>query len=561
MTFQELGLKTELLQALTVLGFETPTPIQEQSIPQILSSEQDIIALAQTGTGKTAAFSLPILHQIDPDAKEVQTLILCPTRELCLQITRDIMSYTKQLPGVNAVAIYGGDSMTRQMRALAAHPQIVVGTPGRLRDMIKRRKLVIDTIKWLVIDEADEMLNLGFKEELDEILETTPKKKQTLLFSATMAPSIDRIAKQYMHDPLQIQTATRNEGSDNVEHIYYMTHARDRYEALRRVVDMHPSIYGIIFCRTKNETRDIAAKLALHNYSSEAIHGDLSQEQREKVMQRFRKKEIQLLVATDVAARGIDVKELTHVINYNLPDQIENYVHRSGRTGRAHSKGISIALINMREMGRVRAIERHIKKSFEQGTLPSGKEICENRLMHLIDTVEKVHVDEQEIARYLPAIYDKLAHLDREEIIQHFVSYEFNHFLSFYKDAKDLNVAGRAGSREQLEKRSYPDDANVSFSTLSVSLGKKDRFSVKDLFNMINRHSNLRGIKVGNISINPTHTEFEIDKSKEKEVIIAFKKSHIKGKKVTVTPVKHGERSGGGKKKFGHGRRGYNNKR
>jgi ATP-dependent RNA helicase DeaD len=543
-TFAETGLKPSLLMALEELGFETPTPIQAKTIPHLLNSDQDLVALAQTGTGKTAAFSLPVINRIDPELKHVQTIILCPTRELCLQIARDIEKFIKFLDGVNVTAVYGGEYVGKQIKALSKGPQIVVGTPGRVLDLIKRRNLKIDNIQWLVLDEADEMLNMGFKEELDAILSETPADKQTLLFSATMPRSIESIAKKYMRDAYEISAGTKNTGADNVQHLYYLVHARDRYTALRRIADANPNIYSIVFCRTRQETKDVSDKLIRDGYSAEALHGDIAQSQREHVMARFRKKQTQILVATDVAARGIDVDNLTHVINYNLPDKLESYIHRSGRTGRANSSGISIAIAHMKEQYKLRLIERKIGKPFEKGRIPTGKEICEKQLLHLIDTVQKVEVNEGQIAAFMPAIYEKMESMTREELIKHFVSMEFNRFLAFYKDAPDLNVASgrgrdsrdgrdRGNQRERFD-RNAPRNQGGQMPRFRINMGRKHNFSAKDLLGMINNNPSLQRIDIGKIEIKNTNSFFEVDAANGQTIIKCLQKAQHQGIPVVI---------------------------
>ncbi|MEO6132277.1 MAG: DEAD/DEAH box helicase [Saprospiraceae bacterium] len=456
-TFQEMGLKKEILDAIGEMGFETPTSIQDKAIPVILSSAQDIIGRAQTGTGKTGAFGLPILQKLNLKSEHVQALILCPTRELCIQITKEIQNYAKNLLNVRIIPVYGGSSMDTQVYGLKQKAQIVVGTPGRTLDLVNRKKLKLDELQWLVLDEADEMLSMGFKDDMDAILATTPKEKQTMLFSATMPHEIMRIVKTYMKDAVEIAAEQIQTGADNVTHHYYEVQARDRYVALKRIIDMQPEIYAIVFCRTRAETKEIAEKLSSEGYNSDALHGDLSQQQREYTLGRFRTKTLQLLIATDVAARGLDVTDLTHVINYNLPDDPDTYIHRSGRTGRAHRKGISITIINSRENNRIRDLERRVGKSFERKKVPTGKEICEKQLFHLVEKVENVEVEEKQITEFLPVIFNKLAWLDREELIKRFVSIEFNRFLAYYKNAQDINVDHKsreqgAGSRDRGDR-------------------------------------------------------------------------------------------------------------
>lgn len=454
-----MGLKKEILDAIGEMGFETPTSIQDKAIPVILTSTKDIIGRAQTGTGKTGAFGIPILQKLNLKSEHVQAIILCPTRELCIQITKEIQNFAKNLLNVRVIPVYGGASMDTQVYALKQKAQIVVGTPGRTLDLINRKKLKLEEIQWVVLDEADEMLSMGFKDDMDAILATTPKEKQTLLFSATMPHEIMRIVKTYMKDPIEIAAEQIQTGADNVTHHYYEVQARDRYVALKRIIDMQPEIYAIVFCRTRAETKEIAEKLSAEGYNSDALHGDLSQQQREYTLGRFRTKTLQLLIATDVAARGLDVSDLTHVINYNLPDDPDTYIHRSGRTGRAHRKGISITIINSRENNRIRDLERRVGKPFERKKVPTGKEICERQLFHLVEKVENVEVEEKQIAEFLPVIFNKLAWLDREELIKRFVSVEFNRFLAYYKNAQDINIDHRKpdSSRSDRSDRGRSD--------------------------------------------------------------------------------------------------------
>ena len=526
--FDSMGLSPEILHGLEDLNFKIPTPIQSEAIPSALNSSRDILGFAQTGTGKTAAFALPILQQLDPTQRRVQALILCPTRELCMQITRDIKHFAKYLPQAKAVAIYGGSSMYQQVKNLQNGAQIAVGTPGRVMDLVKRGKLVLNDIQWLVLDEADDMLDKGFKEDLDTILDTTPEEKQTLLFSATMSSWIQKVAQQRMHNPKEIRVAAQNQGADDVEHKYVTVHARDRYAALRRLLDVNPDVYGIVFCRTRRDTKQVAAKLIEDNYSAQAIHGDISQNERSDAMARFRDKQIQILVATDVAARGIDVNDLTHVINYELPDSIEIYVHRSGRTGRAGKKGISLTIIHMRDRGKLRRIESLMKKKFSEMEVPKGKEICEAQLMSLVHKIKTTDVDMENLEKYLPAIYDELSGLTYEELIQHFVSVEFNRFLKHYSNVKDISTQrghdrggydpgygrrGRNGRRDGHRDtgRYKQDKKNVKFKAYKVNFGKKDGFGPKALFEMINKNQSLKGIEIGGINVQSHATNFEAD--------------------------------------------------
>lgn len=515
--FSKMGLTDQIVQAIGELGFEEPTPIQADAIPHLLSSAQDLIASAQTGTGKTAAFGLPTIQFIDSDDPSTQALVLAPTRELCLQIAKDLTAYAKYTEGVKVAAVYGGASIENQIRALKKGAQIVAATPGRAKDLIGRGKLRLGNVRRLILDEADEMLSMGFQDELNAILEETPEEKQTLLFSATMSKEILRITKKYMQDPARISVAAMNEGAKNVNHLYYMVQARDRYEVLKRIVDINPNIYGIVFCRTRRETKEVSNKLMQSGYNADALHGDLSQAQRDEVMTRFRNGQLQLLVATDVAARGLDVNELTHVINYNLPDDTEVYTHRSGRTGRAGKKGTSIAIIHTRESRKIRDIERKSKIEFTREKAPGGKEICTKQLYALIDKMEKVEVDEEQIEPFLPEIYRKLEWLDREKLIKHFVSIEFNRFLSYYKGARDINVSEKAVRKEDFSRERGKDynrsgRRRTPFARLHINLGSRDRLSPSRLIGLINEALDSGDAEIGKIEILKKFTFFEIDK-------------------------------------------------
>ncbi|MGG6231151.1 DEAD/DEAH box helicase [Tenacibaculum sp. SDUM215027] len=541
-TFLDLGLQEPINKALTDLGYEKPTVIQEKAIPQIISSSDDLKAFAQTGTGKTAAFSLPIIELADQTSTHTQAIILSPTRELAVQIGKNIEDFSKYLPNLKVATVYGGANIEEQIRKLKKGVQIVVGTPGRTVDLIKRRALKLGNVKWLVLDEADEMLNMGFKDELDQVLEATPNTKQTLLFSATFPREVENIAKNYMTNPIEVTSGQKNQGSDNVSHEYYLVTERTRYPALKRVADLNPNIYGIVFCRTRRETQEVANNLIRDGYNADALHGDLSQAQRDSVMEKFRKKTIQILVATDVAARGLDVNNLTHVINHKLPDQIENYNHRSGRTGRAGNKGISIALVSKKEQGRLRPIERIIKKQFVHTPVPSGKEICQNQLFHLIDKVHNTEVNTDQIEGFLPGIYEKLEDLTREELIQKFVSLEFNTFLSYYENAPDLN---NLSSKDSSRGRSSSENMTRFF----INLGRKDRLNPAKLIGLINDQNIGDKIEIGAIDILDTFSFFEIDKTFEKETLDAFASNDpdFNGRSVNIEITKS-DRSGGGRK-------------
>lgn len=541
MNFSEIGLNSNILKAITDLGFENPTPIQEKAIPFVLFEETDLIALAQTGTGKTAAFGLPVIQKIDENKTQTQSIILCPTRELCLQITKDLESYSKYLKKLKITAVYGGANIQTQIRSLNSGSQIVVGTPGRVIDLINRKKLKLKDVEFVVLDEADEMLNMGFKEDLDTILAETPEEKQTLLFSATMPKEVLKITKDYMFSPKRIEVASRNEGAKNVEHHYYMVNAKDRYKALRRLCDVNPSIYGIVFCRTRRETKDVADKLMQDGYNADAIHGDLSQAQRDHVMNRFRKRNLQILVATDVAARGIDINELTHVINYNLPDDNEVYVHRSGRTGRAGNKGVSIIIAHSREKRKLQSIEKMIKKELILKKVPGGQEICEVQLMSLIDKIVETDVSPH-IEQYLNVIEEKLSHLNKEELLKHFVSAEFNRFLSFYKNAQDLNI-------NTTKDKSNERRAENGFTRFFINLGKTHKLEPQNLIGLINEYTRNRNHIIGKIDIMKNFSFFEVEKSAEKEILEGFSDSQWNGYQLTVEISKPKNDSGKRRKK------------
>jgi len=554
MIFSEIGLNKNIQKAIKDLGFTEPTPIQQEAIPYLISEEKDLIALAQTGTGKTAAFGLPIIEKIEIDRRLPQTIILCPTRELCLQITKDMDSYAKYTKGLKITAVYGGANIQTQIRALNSGSQIIVGTPGRVIDLIKRKKLKLNDIQSVVLDEADEMLNMGFKDDLDTILAETPEEKQTLLFSATMPKEVMRITKNYMFSPKTIEVASRNEGAKNVEHHYYMVNARDRYQALRRICDVNAGIYGIVFCRTRRETKDVADKLMQDGYNADALHGELSQSQRDYVMKRFRQKSIQILVATDVAARGIDINELTHVINYNLPDDNEIYIHRSGRTGRAGNKGISIIIAHSRERRKIQSIEKMLKKELLLKKVPSGEEICEIQLLKLVDKVINTKVGPQ-IEKYIPAINEKLSHLDKEELIKQFVSTEFNKFLAFYKNAGNLNVdpnnkSSRGRDNKRNDSRSSRKNSSSSkrnegsnhaeegYSRFFINLGKQKGMQAQNLIGMINEFTKKRNIPVGKIDIFKNFSFFEIDSEFENTILSSFQGTEWNGERVSVEKSK-----------------------
>ncbi len=536
--YQNDVLIDELKRAISDLGFVKPTPIQEKTVPIILESEHDLIALAQTGTGKTAGFGLPILQQIDTNIKNVQAIVLSPTRELALQIANDLENYSKYLKDIKTVAVYGGSNIEIQMKALKKGAQIVVGTPGRTLDLIKRKSLKINNINWLVLDEADEMLNMGFREELDAILENTPEKKQTLLFSATMPDGVRQIADNYLNEPEEITVAKKNIGAENVEHYCYTVKASNRYLALKRLADYHPNIYGIIFCRTRRETKDVAGRLIDDGYNADALHGDLSQAQRDYVMQRFRTKQLQLLVATDVAARGLDIDELTHIINYNLPDDSEVYVHRSGRTGRAGRKGVSIIITHSREGRKIRDIEKIVGKKFENKKVPQGEEICEKRLYNLMDKIENIVVDEEKISPYLPAIMKKLEWLDRDELLKRFVFVEFERFLDYYKDAKDLNISKNSEKENKKSRSERRKNNKKDYARIYINIGSNNNLKAVNLLGLVNETTNSNDINIGRIDIQRNFSFFEVEKKSAETVVNAFKGRNYGNVKLNVEIAK-----------------------
>ena len=538
-TFEELGVSPEIRKAIEEMGYEHPMPVQEEVIPYLLGNGNDVVALAQTGTGKTAAFGLPLIQKIDIKNRVPQALILCPTRELCLQIAGDLTDYSKYITDLKILPVYGGSSIESQIRSLKKGVHIIVATPGRLIDLMERKVARLETIRDVVMDEADEMLNMGFTDSINAILEQVPEDRNTLMFSATMSPEISRIAKTYLHDAKEITIGTKNEGSKNVHHIAYTVHAKDKYLALKRVVDFYPQIYGIIFCRTRKETQEIADKLIQDGYNADSLHGELSQAQRDLVMQKFRQRHLQLLVATDVAARGLDVNDLTHVINYGLPDDTESYTHRSGRTGRAGKTGVSISIINLREKGKMREIERIIKKKFDLGTLPSGKEICEQQLIKVIDDIEKVKVDEEEIETFLPSIYRKFEWLSKEDLIKRVVSMEFNRFLDYYKNAPEIeqpNAENKKGERKERKERGGERSrkAEKGYTRLFLNLGKTDGFFPNQIIDMINRHIKKERIQIGRIDLMQNFSFFEVIEPQAALVVKALNKTSVNGRKVVV---------------------------
>ncbi len=521
--FEALGLNESIVKAVTALGFESPTEIQEQAIPQLLTGTSDLVALAQTGTGKTATFGLPLTSLIDFNSRDTQAIILCPTRELCMQITRDLQSFTRFINGSNIVAVYGGASIESQTRDIRKGAQIVVATPGRMNDMIDRRRVDLSNVRYAVLDEADEMLNMGFKEDLDTILGQTPKEKNTWLFSATMPNEVLRISKNYMSNPIEITVGSKNAGNANIEHVYYVVNGRDKYATLKRISDTNPDIFAIIFCRTRRETQEIADKLIKDGYNADALHGDLSQSQRDHVMKRFRNSSLQFLVATDVAARGIDVEDVTHVINYDLPDEIENYTHRSGRTARAGKKGISICIITNRDVGKIRAIERIIKQKFSQGKVPTGEEACETQLLGLVKKIHDVEVKESSIEIYLPKVYEALKDLSKEDVIKRFVSSEFNRFLDYYKNAPDLNSSG-GGHRGSVR----------GITKLFINLGELDSLDAQSMKDYIAEVSGIEAKLIENIDVKSSFSFIEVKNEVAEKITSSFKDEKYNNRSVRV---------------------------
>lgn len=554
-TFEELGVSAEIRRAISEMGYEHPMPVQEEVIPYLLGVGNDVIALAQTGTGKTAAFGLPVLQKVNPDNRATQAVILSPTRELCLQIAGDLKEYSRYIDNLHVLAVYGGSSIESQIRSLRKGAQVIVATPGRLIDLMHRGVARLDAVENVVLDEADEMLNMGFTESINEILAGVPAERNTLLFSATMGKEIERIAKSYLHDYKEIVVGSRNEGAENVNHIYYLVHAKDKYAALKRVVDYYPRIYGIIFCRTRLETQEVADHLIRDGYNAEALHGDLSQAQRDLTMQKFRQHHTQLLVATDVAARGLDVEDLTHVINYGLPDDVENYTHRSGRTGRAGKRGTSISIIHLREKGKVRIIEKVIGKKFEVGTLPEPQEICTKQLYKVMDELERIEVNDTEIAPFMPEIFRKLDWLTKEDLIKRIVSREFGHFLRYYADAPVIEQptgrdakdgSGKADGRSHRERRKGGSEgthqAEEGYTRLFINLGKRDNFYAREIINLVNRHVRGAKVEIGRIDLTNNCSFFEVPDADAPLVLSKMKRVKVGDRKVVVD---HAERTDG----------------
>lgn len=558
MTFEELGLNRLIINGISDLGFVAPMPVQERVIPYLIGDKnRDLVALAETGSGKTAAFGLPILNTIDTSRHYIQALVMSPTRELCMQIAKDIQSYGKYMNGMKVVAVYGGENIVTQYKQLDVQPQILVATPGRLVDLIKRGKVHLDSVQTLVLDEADEMLDMGFKEDLEFVLQQMPDEHRSLMFSATMPREIAEIAKTYMHDHEEITIGTRNAGAENVEHIFYMVKSEHRYLALKRIVDINPNIYAIVFCRTRQETKEVADNLIRDGYNADALHGDLTQAQRDTVMERFRNRSLQVLVATDVAARGLDVSDLTHVINYNLPDDIEVYTHRSGRTGRAGKKGISIAIIHQREQYRIHRIEKIIRKEFVRAMVPVGAEICRKQLFHQIQKMENASVDFEQVECFMPEVMAKLSYLTKEEVIERFVSLEFNRFAEYYKGAEDINIKVKTEKNKKADKQSKPEKSGKAEKSgksgkqgkpekaqkkrgksrlvrLKLAFGAKQNATIRSILGIINNYVGDKNVYVGDIEITQKYTFFDVYEDQAERVLNAFSGRKGRGLKIEM---------------------------
>ena len=543
-TFKALGLNDAILQAVTDMGFTAPSEVQEKAIPVLLREETDVVALAQTGTGKTAAFGFPLIQRIDVNNRNTQGLILSPTRELCLQITNELKNYSSHVKGLNTVAVYGGANIQEQARQISRGAQIIVATPGRMQDMMRRNMVDITGIDYCILDEADEMLNMGFYEDITTILADTPKDKKTWLFSATMPKEVARIAKQFMKSPIEITVGTKNMGAENVSHEYYMVNARDRYQALKRLADANPEIFSVIFCRTKRDTQKVAENLIEDGYNASALHGDLSQNQRDLVMKSFRNRQIQMLVATDVAARGIDVDDVTHVINYQLPDEIETYTHRSGRTGRAGKTGISMVIVSKSELRKIRTLEKIINKKFTQKEIPSGMEICEVQLMHLANDIRNTKINE-EINPYLYSINEVLEGLSREEVIKKVFSVEFTRFFNYYQKAKDLNVAVKADLKEESGES----------TRFFINVGGKDGFDWMSLKDFLKETTGL-GDGIYKVDCKDSFSFFNTDTEHKDTILALFEDFKLQGRQIHVEVTKDTRGGGGGgkRKKGGKGR-------
>ena len=532
-TFEELGITPAILKAISEMGFEQPMPVQEEVIPFLLGKENDVIVLAQTGTGKTAAYGLPIIQKIDLALHQPQALVLCPTRELCLQIADDLNDYSKYIDELKVLPVYGGSSIESQIKTLKRGVHIVVATPGRLLDLMKRRCVDLSGVINVIMDEADEMLSMGFTEDIDSILAEIPAERNTLLFSATMPGEIARITGKYMRNPREITIGNKNESTANVKHIYYMVNARDKYLTLKRIADFYPDIYGIVFCRTRIDTQEIADKLIQDGYNADSLHGDLSQQQRDAVMSKFRAHNIQLLVATDVAARGLDVNDLTHVINFSLPDELEAYTHRSGRTGRAGKTGVSISIVHVKEKGKIRQIERTINKTFVAAKMPTGKEICEKQVFHFMDQIEKVQVNDSEIETLLPSVYRKLEWLEKEDLIKRVVSLELNRLISYYENADEIRTVDESEKRERKDRVVTVSGPEPGYTKLFIGMGKMDGITPKNLMDLVNDH--IEGhVEIGKIDFFTRYSLFDVEEKAAKEVVSSLRELDFLGRNVKV---------------------------
>ncbi len=532
-SFDALGLSGQLVETIRLMGFESPTPIQEQAIPILLTGNTDLVGLAQTGTGKTAAFGLPLLELIDDSNRSTQALILAPTRELSVQITSDLEKFSAGMKNLSIVTVYGGASISDQIRKIRKGVQIIVATPGRLIDLLSRKVVDLTAIRYVILDEADEMLNMGFKEDIDDILSTMPKQKNVWLFSATMPREVREISKNYMTNPQELTMGERNQGNENIDHQYIVVDDRDKYLALKRFVDYTPDIFGVIFCRTKIDTQKIAEHLIKDGYNADSLHGDLTQMQRDRVMRSFKNKTLQLLVATDVAARGIDVSGITHVIHMNMPDEMEYYTHRSGRTARAGKKGISLAIISKKEIGRIQQVERSLKRKFSKVNVPTGDEVCQNKLLALVHKVKQVEVNEEEIDSFLPEVYHELRDLTKEDIIKRFASIEFNRFLEYYRDAKDLNNKSDGRSRS-YESTDDGADQFITGDRIFINVGKMDDLEKGTLLGLICDFGEVTGDVVGKIDLKGAYSFFEVDKKYTEQIMKGFEGVEVRGRKVRL---------------------------
>lgn len=546
-SFEELGVSETILKAIKELGFESPMPVQEAVIPYLLEGQGDVVALAQTGTGKTAAYGLPVIQKTNVKEANAQVLILSPTRELCVQIAKDLSDFSQHIAGLHIIPMYGGSSIENQIRNFKRGAHIIVATPGRLIDLMDRGVVKLNTIRTVILDEADEMLNMGFSEDLGTILSSVPEERQMLMFSATMSREISSISKKYLHDAKEITIGTKNEGAKNVNHIYYMVYAKDKYLALKRIVDYYPNIYGIVFCRTRLETQEVSDKLMQDGYNADALHGELSQAQRDLVMQKFRKRQLQLLVATDVAARGLDVDDLTHIINYGLPDDTENYTHRSGRTGRAGKTGTSIAIINSKEKGKIRFIEKTIGKTFTKGVIPTGQQICEKQLFKVIDDIESIQTDEKQIEQFLPDIFRRLDWMDKEDIVKRIVTREFGHFMKYYSEAPELEEV--SNMRADDEKRARK--GQIGYTRFFINIGEMDNISATNIIELINKNIKNR-IDLGRIDLKHNFSFFESPEENKDIILSSLNGVQFKGREVHVEVA---QAEGGNSSRYsGHGR-------